>query len=533
MISLILRDILLIAAGIGLFRVWQMAQPSQRWLRLVVAVGFLARAILGQNLFWISYARLPVARSMQIGNGLWFFARDGLLYVPDAIQAAEGGIWAIVTLNRVAPSVAFEQTLAVTILLLGQVVSVGLLINLFCYLGTVAVIIRWGAKEQRGRMAAGIAITAISLSPAGVLWSLQPLKDTFFQFLVVAFVAACAAWQRAWIAPGRRPGLLLAAVTMLVALYAIAGIRWYFAFALLLGTFLFFPLVAFRAAERRGVAFAAGLVLVALLLWVWVAAARPYIPETILRVFNPRESIAATRALPASLVSQLESAQLAFDNVGGRTSIRPGGTVARGEGTVSNPSPGDATPPISRSLPAEVPRKQGALTAATPVRTSPPPRVPTPENEAAGLTRGKAVAPITPQGSHLRRLLTGGAAVFLPRALGERLGIFKISGGRGLFWFTEVDTLVFDLMFFFAFFALLSRVSTSFSNPLVVFVALVTLLVTVPLVYVVTNFGTLFRLRGMIFLGALLTPMAMATAAWGGTSAAGAGDAPAPAVEPV
>jgi len=36
-----------------------------------------------------------------------------------------------------------------------------------------------------------VAIAAIALSPALVLWSLRPLKDSLFQLLFVAFAAAC------------------------------------------------------------------------------------------------------------------------------------------------------------------------------------------------------------------------------------------------------------------------------------------------------------------------------------------------------
>ena len=84
-----------------------------------------------------------------------------------------------------------------------QAVSVALLINLFSYLGTVAILVQWSRRQPRAATAAALAIVALTFSPALVLWSLQPLKDPFFQFLFVAFVAACAAWQRAWVAPGR------------------------------------------------------------------------------------------------------------------------------------------------------------------------------------------------------------------------------------------------------------------------------------------------------------------------------------------
>jgi hypothetical protein len=50
-------------------------------------------------------------------------------------------------------------------------------------------------------------------------------------------------------------------------------------------------------------------------------------------------------------------------------------------------------------------------------------------------------------------------------------------------------------------------------NPLTWFVVLLTFLVGGPLVYSITNYGTLFRLREMIFLGLLFIPLAVATSA--------------------
>jgi hypothetical protein len=47
-------------------------------------------------------------------------------------------------------------------------------------------------------------------------------------------------------------------------------------------------------------------------------------------------------------------------------------------------------------------------------------------------------------------------------------------------------------------------------NPLTWLVLLTMLIVLVPLVYSVSNFGTLFRLREMIYLGLLLIPFGAA-----------------------
>src|SRR5207244_7286673 len=168
---------LLIAAGVGLFRLWRAAAPSERWLHLAVAAGFLARALLGQALFWISWARLPIARSLQLGDGFWIFAQDALWYFSEATRVAHTGPWAIVMYDRVASSVRYEQLLATFIWLFGSAVSVALLINLFSYLGTVAILVQWSRRQPRTAKAAALAILAITFSPAFVLWALQPLKD--------------------------------------------------------------------------------------------------------------------------------------------------------------------------------------------------------------------------------------------------------------------------------------------------------------------------------------------------------------------
>src|SRR6185436_13925865 len=230
MILAILQILLVLAAGVALFLLWRAATPSQPWLRLVVAAGFLARALIGQALFWISWARLPIARGLQLGDGIWFFAEDAFLYVPAAASAAGKGVWAIVMIPRVEPSVMYIQALSAAMLLFGRAASVALLLNLFCYLGMVALLLRWGRNEPSAQTAVAVAIAGISLSPAVMLWSLQPLKDTFFQFLFVAFVFACAAWQQAWVTRGPARTRIAIGLLLPVLLYAIAGIRWYFAF---------------------------------------------------------------------------------------------------------------------------------------------------------------------------------------------------------------------------------------------------------------------------------------------------------------
>jgi len=113
--------------------------------------------------------------------------------------------------------------------------------------------------------------------------------------------------------------------------------------------------------------------------------------------------------------------------------------------------------------------------------------------------------------SRIERFLTGSAVLVLPRVIGERLGLFHIGGGRGFLWFADVDTFAFDVILLFALLVLASRSRTTWRNPLTWLVLAITLLIFGPLAYSISNFGTLFRLREMIYLGLLLIPLAAAT----------------------
>jgi hypothetical protein len=503
MILVLVQAVLVIAAGVGLFRLWRLAAPSQPWLRYVAAAGFLGRALLGQALFWISWLRLPVARSMQLGDGLWSFANDAVVYRAFASSGARHGLWAIITFLRIAPSVTYIQTLSLTFWLFGLVTSAGLLLNLFCFLGMIAVLVHWPVRTDAARSAAAIVIAAISLSPAFVLWSLQPLKDTLFQFLVVAFVAACAWWQRAWSAPDCAAARLGIGALLAFLVYGLAGIRWYFAFALLIAASLFLFLNAFRTAARMSVAFSAALILTIVFCRVLVAAAEPYMPPQLVAAMTPSTALGTIRQLPVALLGGVDSARDGFQRAGGRTAIvipetasaaapLPIAVVAKPASVPTAPPPLEAHRRTPR--PAAQPSAQPSARPATP---------PAPQPSAQPAAQSKS------RGS---RLLSGLAAAILPRTIGEPMGLFHIAGGRGMLWFTELDTLIFDVSVVLAAAAVAMRFRASLRNPLVWFIFVLTVLVGGPLVYSITNYGTLFRLREMIFLGLLFTPLAVATA---------------------
>jgi len=713
--------LLLVLAGFALFRLWLSTRSADRWLNAAIAAGFAVRALLGAALFWISYLHLPIERSLQKGDGLWFFAVDAFQYYPQALGLAHAGVWTIITFERTVAAVAFVQAFATAILLFGQVASAALVLNAFCYLGAMWILVRSSAQNDRARIAARIAVIAISFSPTFILWSLQPLKDTMFQFLVVTFIAACAAWQRVWSGSTHGGRATAFGAAMAAALYLLSALRWYFAFMVLLAATVFAILVAFRAPRRKAASFAAAALMLFVLSRAFLFGAGPYVPPPLHDALTPTANGHAIAGVASMMGNRVEQAREGFERSGGATQIGLGGNLAKldakaapaghGEspdpprtaaeshaspetearlspddvarakqsnrqaprsaqtpaaettaqpaskkstvpsvstttaptdarsstapGTNRSPAaapaqlpvrplkhssagvplqisdlapaqsqapspnalqtsgpvqpPGQAaashttapaashpTPPASSHTPPlppvhaagsapsaaapQTPKPTSANAAvpdatpkpdlhrsyqrvaarkkttkpATAAETSPavavpaaattpvpPPRTVVPnapppqvaEPIVPNAPPPQVAEPIVVPASRVARFAAGTAAVLVPRALGQRAGLFAIGGGKGLWWFSDLDTIVFDLVALFAICLTWRWLrAASLRNPMFWLVAALTLLIAVPLIYTVTNFGTLLRLREMIYLGLLLIPLALATA---------------------
>jgi hypothetical protein len=408
----------------------------------IIAGGFLVRAFLGQALFWISYLRLPIARSLQAGDGFWFLGVDGTTYLGLAKEAAADGFLGIVSLASLGtrvPSRLFIRLLAVLVAAFGGVASLAILINCVAYALMCAVLVRMGKND--------VLLAAIAFGPAAILFSTQLLKDTLYLFLIVLMVAIFQRWQELWRRGGPPGQFLGCAVAMLAVVYALAGIRWYVAAIVWVASAVFLALVTWPA-RRRGWALATNVVLFVLLAQS-VRLGGEDMPPVIARVFNPATALQWRPAAATPLVGR---ARHGFEKTTGATMIEPGWLIA----SLSSPS-------------------------------------------SARIPQGFAA-----------RWITGLSATFLPRFLARSLGLIRIGGGRGLWFFPEADTIVLHNADITCARAL--RRSAARVTPLFVLLILVFVFTAGPMIYTVNNFGTLFRLRLMLYVMAAVIPITLRNA---------------------
>ncbi len=104
----------------------------------------------------------------------------------------------------------------------------------------------------------------------------------------------------------------------------------------------------------------------------------------------------------------------------------------------------------------------------------------------------------------------GLAAIFVPISILRATSIVEIEGGRGLLAVTDIDTLFLDLtLLAIGILIWQGRHQVRRHVPALAFFAVVLLVSTMGLAYVVTNFGTMFRLRLMVAAPVWLCPLAL------------------------
>jgi hypothetical protein len=449
--------------------------------RLIVAGGFAIRALTGAALFFISYFHLPIARSLQLEDGLWFFGIDAYHYYPDASIAAHQGLRAVLTLDETLPSVFYTKALGLFLYAFGSQMSVAVFLNLWCYVLMAAIIVRWGEDERVNTRFVACSLAAVSFAPTWILWSLQPHKDALIMLIAVAYAYAAYVWFRA-VTERRTGAVLLASVALAALTYCGGGIRWYFSLVLLASTSLLLVLWAFSSGSmmKRAVTAVIALATALLSARAALAGAGSYMPD------NLRGFLVAKPAAPtiAPVITVLDGSRRNLDTYAGAgTRIGAGRLIAE-----------KSSPPKAVTPPAPAPNSP--LPSSTPVAAA---------SEDANAREDAAV--VMPSG-RVRREITGLAALFLPRFIAGPLGLVDIHGGRGLWWFAEIDTIFFLLGVSAGVAIALRQWRMAIRNPEVWALIFAAGLMGAATAYAISNFGTLLRHREMVFVWIALLPLA-------------------------
>jgi len=444
---------------------------AYRWVRLqsgvvaaVMAVGIVARAAIGVALFWISYLDLAILRDLHSGDGFWELAVDARSYYHAAVLAYFDGISAI---PSGTPSPAFVQTLAGWMRLVGPSPASGLFLNLSLYTLLCVLVVRTcrPAANRQAQLACATCLVPFSIAPALLVHGTQPLKDEVFVFLIAITCLSVLTLLRTPNAAASRAGRLPVAVDALVGLgiaaYVIAGIRSYYAAIVLMCLALATIVYVWRARATnlpRAVAVAAACLIVAAAGPVW--ATKPL-----------RSQVFASSPSYSSPTHVMPSAGPSKQSAGMKPNLSPTGLLLW-----------DSARAQLHSARYRFVKSGGASNVV---------------REPGGQ------API------VRSTLVGLALILMPVSIVKALGWADFPGGRGLLLVTDIDTVLLDLSII-ACLALLfvRRESIGPNAAYVLFVLALALVTGVLLSFVVTNFGTLFRLRLLMAAPLWMLPLA-------------------------
>ena len=516
---------ILVALAAGWFII-----AAYRWIRsrsavvaAIVAATILGRLAFGLALFWVSYLNLPIARSLQVSGGFWQVALDATGYYQMAARAVDAG--RLFPLDHSVPAPFFIDTLAVWMMAVGVSPAAGMFLNLLLYV-TLAVMVVWSfapVNDIRRDLPCIVGVAAYSLSPVILFHSSQPLKDELSAFLLglaclgITMLRPLFDQYRTardwWAVAG-------GTVAVTVATLGTSGIRWYFGFVLwgalvvALGAGVVLALLDRRGprlALLKGTA-AAVLVLIAAFI-AFRAGAGPFyrvvIGANLDRLAMPHQTggsfVGRIAAIPHDLLNMAQMARTGFVMSGGGTNlvVPLGHDATAGLNESNRQIETQHATAAYREAEAAVraASRRGSATSHEAIAAPASPVQPSQESATpATLTvpdEYRAV-PITTQ-EHLQVVATGIAIVFVPVSLLKAVAQVQITGGRGLLSIADLDTVFLDVMSLAVLILLWKRRHMIGDRRVLVLFGLVLSVTTAVLLgYVVTNFGTLWRMRSLV-----------------------------------
>jgi hypothetical protein len=493
---------LIVAVAFGGF-VW----ASYRWIRrrsavigTIVAITVLVRAAAGVALFWTSYLKLPIAESLQIGNGFWLLFQDSLIYYSLAAEAATtGALYSFDDITR-HPSPFFDNTLAVWMMGVGISPAAGMFLNLCIYLAIVLFAVRYFAplNEWRRDLLCIVGVGAYSFSPVVLIHSTQPLKDELSAALAALACFGMLGLTRLIYRPRTLQdfaAIVTGTAAVALAVLGAAGTRWYYGAIIWYTLALVLAGLTIRGRKTSiprylvgtvlvlmvvGLAFRAGagpnaVVLSANLTGLWRSTPPPSGAEP-----TPIGGvISAMATAPFDLAKRVQSARTGFLSSGGGTNL----VIPLRNGPAAS---GSARPALTPGAGAAPPLTAGP--AATPAQTAT-------AFEPPEYTRGipRNLRDVT------KVVAFGLAVVFVPISVLKAVTGIEIAGGRGLLLVTDIDTVFQDATIVLVIVLLWKqRHAVRDRLAFVLFSLVLSGSTAVLLGYAVTNFGTLWRMRPLL-----------------------------------
>ena len=450
MIDVLLHSLFLVAIALAATLGCAWVYRKSATLGLIVIVGTLVRLALGVVLYVISKYHLAILTTFQAGDGFWTLAPDAGVYYALASDAASGNSTALLG----SPSPTYLRVLALWLSAAGATPMNAVLFNVVCYL--VAAIGLASLSGQRVQRWLPVVLFSFSFYPALVLSSSQVLKDAFFMTLIVLSGISVRTVLRYMCASNLEHAYSLSAsvTATAVAIAAISGVRTYYGVFIWLAIAVALALGSWRLGKGSRVPRAVLSALLLMLFWaafmVGAGAYYQYYGQLVTRMVGTRIPVlSGSSPEPASadlseLIKRLESLREGFINSGGATNL--------------------------------VFRRRSA---------------------SAG-TRDM-----------LKDAGMGVAATFVPISVLKALSVVKFEGGRGFLTITDIDTLFLDAsLMVMGLMVYRWRATAGWNLPVLVFFLALAIIATVTIAYVVTNFGTLFRLRMLAVAPAWMWPLA-------------------------
>jgi hypothetical protein len=431
------------------------------WL---VAAGLALRVMAGTALFALSATDAALLSAVHTGDGFWDLAPDARVYYGLAATVAAQGLDA---LPAGSPSPFYGAVLGLWLAGSGIHILNAVLFNALCYLATcVAIVFGIPTASPRTNRSIDsplllIVVGSITFSPLLVLTSTQVLKDSFFVLLIVV---ACVAVLNVFrllqttgeVAWGQVGAWIAVAAT---AQFGIAGVRAYYAALVCAAVAGGAAVQLWRAHGRRLRAAVTGAGLVITLWMAFMFGAGAYYVH-----YADLLERATGLSIPVFTRQSGESGPL----------IMEADVTALGDSVIA----------LRRGF-----ARSGGATNLTDRE----------EDETASV-RASEIA---------ERTGIGLLAMLVPMTLLDALSIVDVAGGRGFLFVTDVDTVFATGMLIAAIvIAYRARARATPAAPGLVFACLLAGISALLMAYIVTNYGTLFRLRVIAIAPAWLLPLA-------------------------